>query len=71
MEIEAYGDNDDMITTSIPLYGDWKGHQVEAIEENDISHLIKGYPMQGWGSIRNGIKPLNANANFLGSAFFV
>lgn len=48
------------ITNSISHCNSWIGHQAG---ENDISHLIKSYPMQGWGSIKNTVKPLNANAN--------
>ena len=63
MEIEACGDYDDMITNSGSLYGNRIGHQVRAVGENNISHLVKAYPMQGWGGIKNAVKPLNANAN--------
>ena len=61
MELEACGDYDDM-STSISPYGTWINHQVRVAEENDISHLVKGYPMQDWGGIKNAIKPLNVSA---------
>lgn len=71
MEIEACLDYDRIDMNDVPVHGLWMGHQVRVITEREVPHLVKGYPIQGWGNVKDTIKPMNASANASGEVEFI
>lgn len=48
-------------TISFSVERNWHGRMI-GIAEGGISHLILGYPLQGWGGMDNHIKPMKGSA---------
>ncbi|HSX13133.1 MAG TPA: hypothetical protein VLE96_01760 [Chlamydiales bacterium] len=39
----------------------WNGHMID-VSGNSVAHLVKGYSKEGWGGIKNQIKPMKGSA---------
>lgn len=58
----SYSDEDFYTrSTGFSSVRNWNDHMIVA-GGNNISHLVRGYPMQGWGEMKSQIVPMGGSA---------
>lgn len=58
-DVCSFYSDDELTRTGIRVQGDSDVYKIRGQSENTFSHFIKGYPMQGWGNVKNAVKPMS------------